>query len=170
MFDPLPPPQPVAAAAELCCTVNGRPCQVALEPGVTLLEMLRNDLGLTGSRFGCGLEQCGACLVLLDGRPRHACQMAAADMAGRTITTIEGLHEDAAGQRLIAQFLAHQAGQCGYCLSGIVIQAHAWLATLTQRPARAEIAAALADNLCRCGAHPRILAAVQAAADERFPA
>ncbi|WP_428248178.1 (2Fe-2S)-binding protein [Ferrovibrio sp.] len=145
--------------------MNGHHQDAALPSGVTLLEALRNHLGLTAARFGCGLEQCGACMVLVDDVPRHACQLDAADMAGRTIRTPEALHDDALGRALIEAFLEHQAAQCGYCLSGILITAYAWLRGLDHLPSRTEIAAQLDHHLCRCGAHPRILAAVAAAAE-----
>jgi nicotinate dehydrogenase subunit A len=135
-----------------------------------LLEALRNQLGLTAARFGCGLEQCGACMVLVDDVPRHACQIEVADMAGRNIRTPEALQDDPLGRMLIDAFVTHQAAQCGYCLSGILITAYAWLRGLDYLPSRTEIAAQLDHHLCRCGAHPRILAAVAAAAKARITA
>ncbi len=168
MLDRVDPPLAQDKSEILECSVNGCHTRLAIEPGASLLEALRNGLGLTGSRFGCGLEQCGACMVLVDGLPRPACQLFAPDVNGRHVITIEGLHKDAAGQDLLAAFLQHQAGQCGYCLSGIVVTAFAWLRDLQQMPSRAEIAAALDPHLCRCGAQPRILAAIEAAAKQRL--
>jgi nicotinate dehydrogenase subunit A len=129
-----------------------------------LLDILRNTLGLTGTRFGCGLEQCGACMVLVDGQPVQACNAALDSVAGKQITTIEGL-AGAGGQLhpLQQAFLDEQAGQCGYCLSGILISAKALL-DANPNPTRAEIATALDGNLCRCGSHVRILKAVERAA------
>lgn len=140
-------------------TVNGREVAVAAEDHTPLIDLLRNTLGLTGARYGCGQELCGACLVLIDGAPAHACTREAWSVEGRAVTTVEGL----AGHPIIAALLAEHAGQCGYCLSGIAIAVAALLAR-NKAPDRAEIAAALDGNLCRCGAHPRILRAVARAA------
>jgi nicotinate dehydrogenase subunit A len=139
--------------------VNGQAAEVAAGPTVPLLDVLRNELDLKGSRYGCGLEQCGSCMVLLDGEPIYACSRELGSVAGRQITTIEGL----AAHPLIAAFLDEQAGQCGYCLSGIVVSAAALL-DRNPAPSRAEIVAALDRHLCRCGAHTRILRAVERAA------
>jgi aerobic-type carbon monoxide dehydrogenase small subunit (CoxS/CutS family) len=143
--------------------LNGTDVSVAHETDETLLHVLRNRLDLYGTRFGCGLEQCGACMVLIDGRPRHACTLPAEAVGGRTVTTIEGLAADPVGKALLQAFDEGQAGQCGYCLSGILISAFALLKG-SNRPGRTDIAAALAPHLCRCGAHPRILRAVERAA------
>ena len=116
-------------------------------------RILRNTLGLTGTRFGCGLEQCGACMVLVNGKPVQSCNRALDSVAGRDITTIEGLTGADGGQHPLQQaFLDEQAGQCGYCLSGILISAKALL-DRNPNPTREEIAAALDNNLCRCGSH-----------------
>jgi nicotinate dehydrogenase subunit A len=139
--------------------VNGQPVEVAAEAAVPLLDVLRNELDLKGSRYGCGLEQCGSCMVLLDGEPVYACSRELGSVAGRRITTVEGL----AAHPLVAAFLEEQAGQCGYCLSGIVISAAALLDG-NLAPSRADIVAALDRHLCRCGAHTRILRAVERAA------
>ena len=133
-------------------------------PDTPLLDILRNTLGLTGTRFGCGLEQCGACMVLVDGQPVQSCNAALDSVAGKQITTIEGLAgDDGALHPLQQAFLDEQAGQCGYCLSGILISAKALL-DRNPSPSRAEIAAALDENLCRCGSHVRIIKAVERAA------
>lgn len=145
-------------------TINNAPRETAADPTTPLLDVLRNELGLTGARYGCGQEQCGACLVLVDNTPAYACSREIGTLAGRAITTIEGL----AGHPLIEAFLAEQAGQCGYCLSGMVVAAAALLAH-TPNPDRPAIAAALDSQLCRCGAHPRILRAVERAAREMAP-
>lgn len=144
-------------------TVNGTAQQVTAKSAATLLQILRQDLDLTGTRFGCGLEQCGSCKVLIDGAPVFACTQPAAAAAGREITTIEGLRADRVGGALIQAFLAEQAGQCGYCLSGIVISAKALL-DRDASPDRAAITAALEDHICRCGSHIRIIRAIQRAA------
>ena len=143
--------------------VNGRAVEIDADANAPLLEILRNGLGLRGSRFGCGLEQCGACMVLLDRGPVYACTLAAGAAAGRSVVTVEGLGTPEAPHPLQTAFLAEQAGQCGYCLSGILIAAKALL-DRNPDPSRAEIAAALDRNLCRCGAHNRIIRAVTRAA------
>lgn len=140
-------------------TVNGIAHSVGDDAATPLLDVLRNTLGLTGARYGCGLEQCGACMVLLDGAPVFACSRELGTVAGRQVTTVEGL----AGHRLIEAFIAEQAGQCGYCLSGILISAAALLAR-DPAPDDAAILAALEPHLCRCGAHPRVLRAIRRAA------
>jgi nicotinate dehydrogenase subunit A len=144
-------------------TVNGRSVQVAAPSTTPLLDVLRNQLGLMGTRYGCGLEQCGSCMVLLDGEPTYACSREVGTTAGGRITTIEGLGTAAQPHPLQQAFLDEQAGQCGYCLSGIIISAKALL-DRNPSPSRGEIARALDNNLCRCGAHPRILRAVEKAA------
>jgi nicotinate dehydrogenase subunit A len=143
-------------------TVNGRAVHVDADAGKPLLSVLRDDLGLRGTRFGCGTEQCGACMVLIDGDPACACTRGVDTMAGRAVTTIEGLARNGALHPLHQAFLDEQAGQCGYCLSGILISAAALLAR-NPAPTRADIVAALDRHLCRCGVHNRIIRAVQKA-------
>jgi nicotinate dehydrogenase subunit A len=150
-------------AQDIALTVNGRSVQVTALETTPLLDVLRNQLDLKGTRYGCGLEQCGSCMVLLDGEPVYACSREIGTVAGRSVTTIEGLGSAAQPHPLQQAFLDEQAGQCGYCLSGIVISAKALL-DRNPSPTRADIAAALDKNLCRCGAHPRILRAVEKAA------
>jgi nicotinate dehydrogenase subunit A len=142
--------------------LNGRPVHVDTDPTKPLLSVLREELGLRGSRFGCGLEQCGACMVLIDGEPAYSCARAIEMLAGRTVVTIEGLSRDGALHPLQQAFLDEQAGQCGYCVSGILISAAALLER-NAKPSRAEVAAALDRHLCRCGVHNRIIRAVQRA-------
>lgn len=144
-------------------TVNGKPVQVSAANNTPLLDVLRGQLGLMGTRYGCGLEQCGSCMVLLDGEPVYACSREVGTAAGGRITTIEGLGSADNPHPLQQAFLDEQAGQCGYCLSGIIISAKALL-DRNPSPTRSEIARALDKNLCRCGAHPRILRAVEKAA------
>jgi nicotinate dehydrogenase subunit A len=145
-------------------TVNGRAVNVtAPHDDTPLLDVLRNQLRLAGTRFGCGLEQCGCCIVLIDGKPVKSCGRAIASVAGRSVTTVEGLGTPEKPHPLQQAFLEEQAGQCGYCLSGILISAKALL-DRNPSPSRAEIARALDDNICRCGAHNRILRAVEKAA------
>lgn len=140
-------------------TVNGTTVSVAVAGDIPLLDVLRNHLDLKGSRYGCGLEQCGSCMVLIDGKAEYSCAREVATVAGKRIETVESL-----GSHPLRQaFLDEQAGQCGYCLSGILISAKALL-DHNQNPSRADIVAALDPHLCRCGAHPRILRAVARAA------
>ena len=148
-------------AQDIALTVNGRSVQVTALETTPLLDVLRNQLDLKGTRYGCGLEQCGSCMVLLDGEPVYACSREVGTVAGRSVTTIEGLGNALQPHPLQQAFLDEQAGQCGYCLSGIVISAKALL-DRNPSPTRADIAAALDKNLCRCGAHPRILRAAAA--------
>ena len=143
--------------------VNGSAYRVDAEPATPLLDVLRNHLGLKGSRYGCGLEQCGACMVLVDGEATYSCSREAGTLVGRSILTVEGLGTPASLHPLQQAFLEEQAGQCGYCLSGMLVSAKALL-DRNADPTRAEIAAALDPNLCRCGSHPRILRAVLRAA------
>ena len=139
--------------------VNGRSVHVDGDGTRPLLSVLREDLGLRGSRFGCGTEQCGACMVLIDGEPSFSCARAIETLAGKVVTTVEGLSSGGALSPLQQAFLDEQAGQCGYCLSGILISATALLAR-NPHPSRSEIAAALDRHLCRCGVHNRIMRAV----------
>jgi nicotinate dehydrogenase subunit A len=148
--------------------VNGRQAKVAVDGKTPLLAVLRNALGLAGSRFGCGLEQCGACMVLLDGEPVYACTREVGTVAGKAVTTVEGLANGASLHPLQQAFLAEQAGQCGYCLSGILMSARALL-DRNPRPTRADIVTALDKHLCRCGAHNRIIRAIERAAAGRVP-
>jgi nicotinate dehydrogenase subunit A len=143
--------------------VNGRPVQIAVAGTTPLLDVLRNQLGLMGTRYGCGLEQCGSCMVMLDGEPVHACSREVGTAAGGRVTTIEGIGIVGKPHPLQQAFLDEQAGQCGYCLSGIIMSAKALL-DRNPSPSRGEIVRALDKHLCRCGAQPRILRAVEKAA------
>jgi nicotinate dehydrogenase subunit A len=148
---------------DIAFTVNGERRQVGALETASLLDVLRNQLGLMGARYGCGLEQCGSCMVLVDGQPTFACTREVGTVAGRTVTTVEGLGTPARPHPLQRAFLDEQAGQCGYCLSGILMSAKALL-DRNPDPSRADIVAALDRHLCRCGAHVRILRAVERAA------
>ena len=143
--------------------VNGKPVSVTADGDTPLLDVLRNHLGLTGTKFGCGEEQCGCCIVLMDGKPEKSCGKALSTVAGKTVVTIEGLGTPEHPHALQQAFLDEQAGQCGYCLAGILISAKALL-DANPAPTRREIALALDDNICRCGSHPRILRAIERAA------
>jgi nicotinate dehydrogenase subunit A len=149
---------------KLALRVNGSSREVeASDPDIPLLYVLRNDLGLTGTHFGCGLAQCGACTVLVAGRAVRSCVTPARAVAGQEVTTIEGLGTPARPDALQAAFIAEQAAQCGYCTAGIIMSAKALLAT-TPRPTRQQVCDALAGNLCRCGSHDRVIRAVLRAA------
>ena len=143
--------------------VNGSAVNVTANGDTPLLDVLRNHLGLLGTKFGCGQEQCGCCMVLVEGRPEKSCGKPLSTVAGKAITTIEGLGTPDRPHPLQQAFLDEQAGQCGYCLSGILISAKALL-DRNPSPSRAEIAEALDDNICRCGSHVRIMRAVERAA------
>jgi aerobic-type carbon monoxide dehydrogenase small subunit (CoxS/CutS family) len=143
--------------------VNGKAVRVETDGTKPLLAVLRDELALRGTRFGCGTEQCGACMVLIDGQPEYSCACDVATVAGRSITTIEGLAQGGALHSLQQAFLDEQAGQCGYCLAGILISASALLAR-SPKPTRVEIITALDPHLCRCGMHNRVIRAVERAA------
>jgi nicotinate dehydrogenase subunit A len=145
--------------------VNGRRVEVRTEPDTALLYVLRNHLGLKGTRFGCGLGLCGSCFVLLDGQPAYSCDTPMWAVADREVTTVEGLGTAERGHPVARAIVDGQAAQCGYCISGIVIAAAALLVD-NDDPTEAEVRAALDRNLCRCGAHNRIVRAVLAAAAE----
>src|SRR5690348_13992672 len=145
-------------------TLNARAVSLTVANDETpLLAVLRNTLGLVGTRFGCGLEQCGCCMVLIDGEPAKSCAKPIWSVAGKAVTTVEGLGTPERPHPLQRALLDEQAGQCGYCLSGIIISAKALL-DRNPAPTRAKIASALDDNICRCGSHNRILRAVEKAA------
>ncbi|THD66212.1 (2Fe-2S)-binding protein [Phenylobacterium sp.] len=144
-------------------TLNGLTTSVEAEESDLLLDVLRGQLGLFGARFGCGAGQCGACAVLVDGKVAAACHTEIGALAGKRIVTVEGLGTPEAPHPLQAAFLELQAGQCGYCLSGILIGAKALLDG-NPDPTRAEIARALDWHLCRCGVHNRVMDAVALAA------
>jgi nicotinate dehydrogenase subunit A len=145
--------------------VNGHARQVRADDDTPLLYVLRNHLGLKGTRFGCGLSVCGACLVLVDGRPAYSCDTPLWSVKGKDVTTVEGLGTDVEPHPVARAIVEQQAAQCGYCMSGIVVSAAALLATNAD-PSESEVRAALDDNLCRCGAHNRVVRAVLTAAAE----
>lgn len=154
---------PPDAPREVTFTVNGGTVRVFADPAAPLLYILRNDLALNGPKFGCGLGECGACCVLIGGRVARSCTVPLAGAEGRAVTTLEGLGSRAAPGPVQAAFIAEQAAQCGYCLNGMVITAHAFLRR-NPTPDEAAIAHALRHNLCRCGTHVEIVRAVAAAA------
>ena len=143
--------------------VNGAVHSIAAEPDTALLYVLRNDLGLNAAKFGCGLGQCGACTVLVDGAPVRSCITPIGTLGQSEITTLEGLGTLERPHPLQAAFMAEQAAQCGYCIAGMIMFAKALLDRI-QQPSEAEVRMGLAGNLCRCGAHNRIVRAVLKAA------
>ncbi|WP_444813318.1 (2Fe-2S)-binding protein [Variovorax saccharolyticus] len=147
-------------------TVNGEATELRTEdPAMPLLYALRNQLGLHGLHFGCGLAQCGACTVHYDGEALRSCVMPVSAVAGARIVTLEGLGTAAKPHPLQQAFIAEQAAQCGYCINGMIMQAAAFLAS-NKRPTEAQVRQALAANLCKCGTHVRILRAVMRAAQQ----
>jgi nicotinate dehydrogenase subunit A len=149
----------------LCLEVNGRGHILDLPDSTLLLEFLRNELQLNGPKFGCGLGECGACAVLIDGDCVRACVLPVGNLRGRRITTLEGLGGIASPHPIQRAFIRAQAAQCGYCLNGMIIATKALL-DRHPHPTDAQIREALRHHLCRCGTHLEILAAVRLAADE----
>jgi len=145
--------------------INGDVRTVTVESGTPLLYVLRNDFGLSGPRFGCGLSQCGACTVHLDGRAARSCVLPVNAAAGRKVTTLEGIGTADKLHPLQRAFIAEQAAQCGYCANGMIMTAKALL-DRTPRPTEAQVRKALGANLCRCGTHNRIVRAVLRASKE----
>jgi nicotinate dehydrogenase subunit A len=146
-------------------TVNGESRDVDVAPDTPLLDVLRTDLDLTAAKFGCGLGLCGSCTVLIDGRPTHACDTPVEYVGAAAVETVEGLGSEDAPHRLQSAFLELQAGQCGYCVPGILMSAAALLRE-NSHPTRDEVVAALDRNLCRCGTHQRFVDAVMLAAEQ----
>ena len=144
-------------------TLNGKPTTLDVDPSTPILWALRDNLGLTGSKFGCGLAQCGACTVHLNGKPVRSCSVPITAAAGATLTTIEGLSTDKLGQAVQAAWVRHDVAQCGYCQSGQVMTATALLRS-NRRPNDKQIDAAMAGHICRCGPYSRIRAAIKDAA------
>ena len=139
--------------------INGARREVDADPASPLIYVLRNQFGLMGAKLGCGLEQCGACAVLVDGAPVLSCVRAVSEFVGSEIRTVEGLAADARGRAVQRAFIEENAAQCGYCTPGLVIAVTALLSR-NPAPGNAEIRVALNDHLCRCGSHPRVLAAI----------
>jgi nicotinate dehydrogenase subunit A len=144
-------------------SINSKQVEVTAHPDTPLLYVLRNDLGLVGSRFGCGSGQCGACFVLVDGKPMASCDLPVSFTAGKAITTVEGLGIHGDLHPVQKALIAEQAAQCGYCMSGIAVAAAALLSR-NPSPSESEVRAALDKNLCRCGSHNRVVKAVMRAA------
>jgi nicotinate dehydrogenase subunit A len=152
--------------AKYAFQLNGRPVAVdSWDPAQPLLYLLRNSLGQHGPKFGCGLGQCGACTILLDGQATRSCVTPVKTAVGRSVTTLEGIGTPEKPDAVQAAFIAEQAAQCGYCTNGMIMTAKALLAK-TPHPTLEQVKQGLATNLCRCGTHTRILAAVMRAAKE----
>jgi nicotinate dehydrogenase subunit A len=143
--------------------VNGSDHDIAVQPDTPLLNVLHNDLALNGPKFGCGLGQCGACTVHVDGAPRRSCVTDISSVVGKEVVTLEGLGTPDRPHPLQQAFIDEQAAQCGYCINGMIMRAAALLAR-TPHPSRDEILSAMSANLCRCGTHMRIVRAVARAA------
>ncbi len=144
---------------EISIRLNGAPLTLEAEETASLLDVLRNQLGLTSPRFGCGVGECGTCAVIIDGADRASCSVEIGNVAGREITTVEGIGTARAPHPLQTAFIEKQAGQCGFCLSGLIVGAKVLL-DRNPSPTRADIATALAWHLCRCGVHNRVIDAV----------
>ncbi|HEY7364733.1 MAG TPA: (2Fe-2S)-binding protein [Methylomirabilota bacterium] len=145
-------------------SVNGKTQRLDVEPDTPLLYVLRDNLGLHGPKFGCGLAQCGSCTVLVDGRAVRSCSVAVGKLGPGKVVTLEGLGTVQKPHPVQRAFIEEQAAQCGYCINGMVMQATAFLSARQTSPSEREIRQALQRNLCRCGTHQRIIAAVKRAA------
>lgn len=148
----------------IALSINGKSVQLSASPDTPLLWALRDELGLTGTKFGCGVAICGACVVHVDGDPMRACVTPLAALAGKHVTTIEAVHETPVGAAVQAAWVSNDVPQCGYCQSGQVMSAAALLAG-NPRPSDADIDAAMRMNLCRCGTYNRVRAAIKDAAE-----
>ena len=158
-----------ASPRTISLSLNGKTAVIAVtDPDQPLLYVLRNQLGLTGAKFGCGKGQCGACTILIDNEPVRACQTPITAVSGKSITTIEGLGSVEAPHAVQAAFIAEQAAQCGYCATGMVMSSVALLARIP-KPSLDDAKQALSGNLCRCGTHQRILRAVMRASGSAQP-
>jgi nicotinate dehydrogenase subunit A len=151
--------------ARIALVVNGQHKDVEVDPETSLLVVLRDELDLTGTKYGCGEGQCGACTVLLDGRAVRSCLTRLAAVQGKPITTIEGLEKDGRLHPLQEAFVAANALQCGYCTPGMIMEGAAFLAGARQ-PSAADVARAMEGHICRCGAYPQIVEAIQKAAKQ----
>jgi isoquinoline 1-oxidoreductase alpha subunit len=155
-------------ATDITLNINGNAKTVTVDGATPLLWVLRDVLGMTGTKFGCGIAQCGACTVHLDGRAIRSCQLPVSAVGGRAVTTIEGVGQTPAGARIQKAWLDEEVVQCGYCQSGQIMSATALLAS-TPRPDDADINAAMAGNICRCGTYVRVRAAIKRAAGSEPP-
>jgi nicotinate dehydrogenase subunit A len=154
---------PIGAPRPIHFRVNNKAVSISIDGRTPLLYILRNDLALNGPKYGCGLGECGACCVLVDGRLARSCIVPLQAVAGREVVTLEGLSDGNEPGPVQAAFVQEQAAQCGYCLNGMIVTAHAFLAS-NPEPTDEQIAHALRFNLCRCGTHVEIMRAVRTAA------
>ncbi len=145
--------------------LNGKKAEVLMDPNQTLLWVLRNHFGLTGTKFGCGIGFCGSCTVLIDNEPERSCTLSMGDIAGKAVVTIEGLAKDGKLHPVQKAFVEHDALQCGYCTPGMIMNA-AGLLIKNPSPTTQQIKEGMENNFCRCGAHVRIVKAVHTAAEE----
>lgn len=145
--------------------LNGKPASIEVDPTETLLWVLRNQLELTGTKYGCGMGFCGSCTILIDNEPIRSCTVAVGDIEGKNVVTIEGLQVNGELHPVQKAFIEHDALQCGFCTPGMIMNATGFLLK-NQSPSKDEIKAGMEDNLCRCGAHVRIVEAVHTAANE----
>jgi len=150
---------------EIAFTLNGKPLRIETDDDRKLLWILRTELGLTGTKFGCGHGQCRSCTVLVDDQPLPACLLSASSVSGKQVTTIEGLEKDGQLHALQKAFMANDALQCGFCTPGMILTAYGLLRS-NPNPSHEEVVNAMDGNLCRCGAHKRIITAIQAAGRE----
>ena len=146
-------------------TLNGKKTEVLIDPAQTLLWVLRNNFGLTGTKYGCGMGFCGACTVLIDNEPTRSCMLPVSDIAGKKVVTIEGLEKKGKLHPVQKAFIEHDALQCGFCTPGMIMTATGLLIK-NPSPTRQQIIEGMEENLCRCGAHNRILDAIETAAKE----
>ena len=144
--------------------INGKPVSLTLDSSRHLLWVLRTELKLTGTKFGCGINYCGACTVLVDNEPVRSCQYPVKSVQGKEVLTIEGLEKNGKLHPLQQAFIDHEAMQCGFCTSGMIMQGYSFLQS-NPKPTREEILDAMENNLCRCGAHVRIIKAIETAAE-----
>jgi len=142
--------------------LNGKKTEITVDPTFTLLWVLRDQFGLTGTKYGCGIGECGACTVLVDNEAYRSCMLQVGDIAGQSIITIEGLSKNGQLHPLQQAFVEHDALQCGYCTPGMIMNAYGLLLN-NQEPTRQEVIEGMEGNLCRCGAHIRIIKAIQSA-------
>jgi aerobic-type carbon monoxide dehydrogenase small subunit (CoxS/CutS family) len=144
--------------------INGKPVSLTIDSSRQLLWVLRTELNLTGTKFGCGINYCGACTVLVDNDPVRSCQYPVKAVRGKEVLTIEGLEKNGKLHPLQQAFIDHEAMQCGFCTSGMIMQGYSFLQS-NPKPTREEILDAMENNLCRCGAHVRIIKAIETAAE-----
>ncbi|MGM0474784.1 MAG: (2Fe-2S)-binding protein [Bacteroidota bacterium] len=146
-------------------TLNGKETELTVDPTLTLLWVIRNQLGLTGTKYGCGIGFCGACTIIIDNEAVRSCMLPADEVAGKNVITIEGLAVNGKPHPIQKAFMEHDALQCGYCTPGMIMNAYGLLLR-NPEPSRQEVIEGMEENLCRCGAHIRIIEAVQSAARE----